>query len=48
MPLDPDDLADPRERQRLSALVLAVTDDDFVRHEPPPDLGDSLADRIVG
>ena len=45
MPLDSDDSPDPYERQRLSALVLAVTDDDFLRHEPPPDLWDSLADR---
>ena len=32
MPLDPDDIADPHERQRLLRLMLAVTDDDSVRH----------------
>ena len=47
MPLDSDDFPDPHERQRVSALVLAVTDDDFVRLEPPPDLWDSLAYRIA-
>ena len=47
MPFDPDDLADPHERHRLSTLMLAVTDDDSVRHEPPPDLWDSLARRLA-
>ena len=47
MPLDPDDIADPHERQRLLRLMLAVTDDDSVRHEPPQDLWDSLANRIA-
>lgn len=46
MPLDPDDVADLHERRRLSSLVSVITDDDFARQPPPPELWDSLAKRI--
>lgn len=47
MPLDPDDIVDTRTWQRLSTLMLAVTDDDFDRHDPPPGLAESLANQIA-
>ena len=47
MPFDPDDIADPHMRRRLSALMPAVTNADFERHDPPPDMWDSLTNRIA-
>ncbi|MFN8050647.1 MAG: anti-sigma factor [Acidimicrobiales bacterium] len=47
MPLEPDDLTDPRDRQRVERLMAALEEEDFARHEPPPAIWDALSARIA-
>jgi len=47
MPPEPDDFGSASDQRRVTALMSRLSDEDFVRHEPPPGLWDSLSERIA-